>query len=256
MDSALLQALPIDATSFLLLFVRIGAVLMLLPAFSDESVPPQIRLLMALGFTAGLYGLLEPRVAGLAGDGANLPMLVISEMLVGLALGTIVKLLFSAIAIAGALATQQVGLASALVFDPSLGGQTPLLARLLGMAALLVCMGLGVHHLWIASIIHSYDVFPVGGLPPAGDFADLAVHVTGQAMGLGLSLAAPLILYGALFNIGLGLAARVAPSIQVFFITQPLNLLLGLAVLGACVGTILTTFAAAMADFMNSGWGS
>ncbi len=255
MDITLLNALPIDVTSFLLLFTRVGAVLMLLPAFSDTSIPGPVRLLMSLGFTLALYGLLEPRVASVAGDPGNLPLLVMTEVLTGLALGTMVKIFFSAITIAGGMASQQVGLSMAVMFDPAQAGQVPVLARIMSLAALLVCMALGVHHLWIASIVRSYDVFPVGGLPSAGDFADLAVHVTGQALSLGVSLAAPLILYGALFNIGLGLAARVAPSIQVFFISQPLNILLGLSLLSACLGTILTTFAAAMADFMNSGWG-
>jgi flagellar biosynthetic protein FliR len=166
----------------------------------------------------------------------------------------VVRIMFSAAAIAGAIAAQQVGLSSALVNDPSMGGQAPLLSRLIGMAAVVTCMGTGVHHLWISAIFGSYSTFPVGGMPPAADFAHLAVSVMGQALALGLSLCAPLILYGMLFNLGLGLAARVAPSIQVFFITQPLNLLLGLSVLAMAIGAMLTAFATAMATFMQDGW--
>ena len=121
-------------------------------------------------------------------------------------------------------------------------------------AALIVCMAAGVHHLWIASIAQSYTLFPVGGLPPAQDFAMLAVRVLGQATALGVSLAAPFLIYGAIFNLGLGLAARVAPAIQVFFITQPLNLVLGVALLAMVLGTMLTGFAAAMTAFMQNGW--
>lgn len=249
-----MDALPIDAATFLILFARVGAVLMLLPAFSEDSVPMQVRLIMALGFSIGLYGLLGPKVAPVAGSQTALPMIVIAEMLVGIAMGMIVKMLFSAAAMAGAIASMQIGLASALVVDPSQGGHAPLLARLIGIAALIVCMALGVHHLWIASIAQSYSLFPVGGLPPAQDFAMLAVRVMGQAMGLGVSLAAPFLLYGAIFNLGLGLAARVAPTIQVFFITQPLNLLLGLALLALVAGTMLTGFATAMTDVMQNGW--
>jgi flagellar biosynthetic protein FliR len=73
-------------------------------------------------------------------------------------------------------------------------------------------------------------------------------------MGLGISLAAPLIVYGAIFNVALGLAARAAPAIQVFFITQPLNLLLGLSLLAMVLGTLLNAFAAAMTAFMQNGW--
>ncbi len=258
MDAAVLAALPIDATTFLILFTRMGAVIMLLPAFSEESVPAQIRLLMALGMTMGLYGLLAPHVAPLVKGGMNggmdLPIVIVAEMLVGLAFGTIIKIMFSAAAIAGSMATMQIGLSSALINDPSQGGQSPLLARLFGMAAVIVCMSLGVHHLWIAGMVQSYTVLPVGGMPPAADFAQLAVHTTGRAMALGVSLAAPLILYGALFNLGLGLAARVAPQIQVFFITQPLNLMLGISVLSVTVGSMLTAFASAMTAFMQDGW--
>jgi flagellar biosynthetic protein FliR len=254
LDLATLLRLPIDTAAFLILFCRVGAVIMLLPAFSEDAVPPQIRLVMALGFTFGMYGMLEPRVTPALHSGISLPLLVIGEVMVGLAIGMVVRILFSAAATAGAIAAQQVGLSSALVVDPSMGGQAPLLSRLIGLAAVVVCMGAGVHHLWIASIFGSYATFPVGGMPNAADFAQLAVSVTGQALALGVSLAAPLILYGMLFNLGLGLAARVAPSIQVFFIAQPLNLLLGLSVLAMSVGAMLTAFAAAMTSFMQSGW--
>lgn len=249
-----MNALPIDVATFLILFARVGAVVMLLPAFSEDSVPSHVRLLMALAFSLGLYGLLSPKVAPGVTLGAGLPMIVIAEMLVGIAMGMIVRMLFSAMAIAGAVVSAQVGLSSALVVDPAMGGQSPLLSRLLGLAAVIVCMAAGVHHLWIGSIVHSYALFPVGGLPPAQDFAMLAIRVLGEATSLGISLSAPLILYGAIFNLGLGLAARVAPAIQVFFITQPLNLLLGLALLAMVVGAMLNSFAEAMTQFPQNGW--
>lgn len=253
-DVATLLRLPIDVACFLLLFCRVGAVVMLLPAFSDNAIPPQIRLVMAHAFTFGMYGMLEARVLPATTSGVSMPLLVMSEVMVGLSLGMIVRIMFSAAAMAGAIASQQVGLSSALVFDPAMGGQAPLLSRFVGLGAIVVCLGLGVHHLWIASIFTSYASFPTGGLPPAADFAHLAVSVMGQAMALGVSLCAPLILYGLLFNLGLGLAARVAPAIQVFFIAQPLNLLLGLSVLAMTIGAVLTTFARAMATFMQNGW--
>lgn len=249
-----MDALPVDAATFLILFARVGAVLMLLPAFSEDAIPVQVRLAMALGFAAGLYGMLAPAIGSLAHDPAHLPVIVIAEMLVGIAMGMIVRILFSAASMAGAVVSFQIGLASALVADPSQGGQSPLLSRLLGLAAIVVCMALGVHHLWISSMVHSYGLFPVAGLPPAEDFAMVAVRVLGEATSLALGLAAPLVIYGAVFNLGLGLASRVAPTIQVFFITQPLNLLLGIAVLAMVIGAMLNGFAAAMAAFMQNGW--
>ena len=155
---------------------------------------------------------------------------------------------------AGALISLNIGLSSSVIFDPSPGGQIPLLSKFVAVAAAVVCLSVGLHHLWIGAIVRSYQVFPVGGLPPATDFAELAIKTVSHSMALGLSLAAPLIVYGIVFNAALGLMARIAPSIQIFFIAQPLNLLLGIALLATLFGTILSTFSNEMASWMNAGW--
>lgn len=246
--------LPIQAAAFLILFARVGAVLMLLPAFSDDGIPVQIRLLLAIGLSMGLYGMLSERILPATADEAALGGTIIAEMLVGLSIGMIVRILFNAASAAGALISVQIGLSSTLINDASLGGEVPMLAKFLTVTATVVCLGLGVHHLWIGMIVHSYDLFPVGALPPAGDFARLAVSATTRATGLALGMAAPLIVYGILFNAALGLSARLTPTIQVFFIAQPLNILLGLALFATTLGVALTGFSTAMADFTRSGW--
>lgn len=250
-----MQNLPVDATAFLILFARVGAVLMLLPVFSEDSVPPRVRLLIALGLSAGMWPIISPKVSEAALAVDALPAIIVAEMMVGLSIGLIVKIMFSAVSIAGSIVSMQVGLSSALVNDPAMGGMSPALARFVAVAAAVVCMSMGVHHLWIASIVQSYGAFPVGGLPPAEDFARLAVQTATDAMALALSLAAPLIVYGIIFNVALGLAARIAPSIQVFFIAQPLNLILGIGLFAGVMGLFLTTFAEAMARFMQANWG-
>ena len=250
-----LDAVPLEAAAFLILFARIGAVLMLLPVFSEDAVPGQIRLLIALGTTAGLWGLVGSQAMPAAAHGGALPGILVTELLIGLGLGMLVKIMFQAIAMAGSIVSLQIGLSSAVIFDPSQGGQAPLLSKLVSVAAAVVCMSLAVHHLWIASIVRSYVIFPVGAPPPVGDFATLALHTTTRAMGLGISLAAPLLVYGIVFNTALGLAARLAPAIQVFFVAQPLNLILGIALFATVLGTMLSGFATAMAQWMQTGWG-
>lgn len=250
----MLAALPQEATGFLILFARIGAVLMLLPVFGEEAVPGRLRLLLALGMTAGLWGLLRPVVMPHAvNDGALFGTLVV-ELLVGLAIGTLIKLMFQAIIMAGAVISLQIGLSSALVFDPSLGGQTPLLAKLVALAAVLFCMAMGLHHMWIAAMVKSYALFPIDAVPDTGDFARLAVATTGKALMLAVSIAGPFLVYGIVFNVALGFSARLAPAIQIFFIAQPLNLLLGVALLAMTVGAILTGFSMSFAEWMQSGF--
>lgn len=246
--------LPLEATAFLILFARVGAVLMLLPLLSEESIPGQVRLLLALGLTLALFPLLRPQVAELAGQGdAALVGVILSELLTGLAMGMIIRLMFQAATMAGALISLQVGLTSALTVDP-MGGQTPLLGKLMALAAALICFASGLHHHWIAGVVRSYGLFPAGSLPDPASWTTLAVDTIAQSLSLAVSLAAPFILYGMVFNIAVGFGARLAPALQLFFIAQPLNLLLGLALFAATAGVILSTFADRFVGWMAGGW--
>jgi flagellar biosynthetic protein FliR len=209
--------------------------------------------MIALGLTMGLYGLIGGP-ARAAVDSGTLPMTLIAELLTGLAMGMIVKIMFYAISIAGSMISLNTGLSAAVIFDPSQGSQVPVLSKFVTVAAAVVCMGMHVHHLWLQAIINSYHTFPIGGLPPAGDFLQCAIETIGRAVLLGLGLAAPLFVYAIVFNVALGLSARVAPAIQVFFIAQPLNMLLGLALAVATLGAVITGFAQAMGDWMGH-WG-
>lgn len=245
--------LTIQVSAFFIVFARVGSVLMLLPVFGEEAIPGRIRLMIAFAISAALYGLIGAPARAAVEAGAVLPAVLIAELMTGLAMGMIVKILFFAISIAGSIVSTQVGLSSAVIFDPAQSGSAPMLSKFVGLAAALMCMGMQVHHLWIGAIVHSYQTFPIGGLPPMHDFAQLAVEAVSRSMMLGISLAAPILVYGIVFNTALGLAARVAPAIQVFFIAQPLNLLLGLVLAAATIGTMLTVFAQAMGDAIQRG---
>ena len=248
--------LPRIVTLYAMLFARMGAMLMLLPGFSDDAVPGRMRLLVALGTAAGMQGLVAARLGAavdhaLTGNAA-LAYLLLTELLTGMMLGAVVRLMFLAITIAGAIISLQVGLTTALVQDPSAGGQVPLLARFISIAALLLCMATGVHHLWIGALAESYRVFPVGAIPAAADFAQLAIHAAREGLALGLSLAAPLVIFGIVFNVALGLAARLAPQLQIFFIAQPLSIALGLAITATVIAALLSGFVARMADWARA----
>lgn len=248
-------ALPVEATAFLILFARVGAILMLLPVFSDDSVPGRVRMMISFAMTLALWGLLGAQAMPVAQRGGDdLAWIIICEMLTGLGLGMIVRIFFLAMATAGSIVSLQIGLTSALVADPSQGGQAMALSKFVSVAAAVICMSLLVHHLWIAAIIKSYATFPIGGVPAAGDFADMAIRTAGRSLTLAVGLAAPMIVYGIVFNVALGLSARLAPALQVFFIAQPLNLTLGLALFATLSGAMLTAFATGMAAWLRAGW--
>ncbi len=249
-------ALVLEATIILLLFARIGSMLMLMPMLGDDAVPRPVRMLIAMGLTVALSGLLRPAILPLVGtaDETRLAMLLLAETLTGLALGMLARMFFQAAVMAGAIVSLQAGLTTAIIFDPAMGGQVPMIGKLVGLAAAIFCFALGLHEWWFAGLVHSYTSFPPGVPLAAGDWAAMAVATAGKATALAVSLAAPFLVFGMLFNVALGFAARLAPQIQIFFIAQPLMIAGGIALLAVTVTAMLTGFADAYREWLGGGW--
>lgn len=241
---------------FFLVFARVAGMLMLLPAIGDENVPAQIRLLLGLVLTAVVY----PAVLiSMPASPATLPGLttyLVGEILIGVMLGAAARMLMTSLQVTGTLIGLQSGLASAALFDPAQGGQTLVVSRFLGVLGVLLIFTSNLHHLLIGGMVRSYALFRPGGTMMAADFAQLSVRMVATSFALGVQLATPFIVYGIIYNVGLGLMARLTPQIQVFFIAQPLGVLLSLLLLFATLGMMMTVFLAKFGDALRGFLGS
>ncbi len=248
----LLDQLPGWWAHYLVAFARIGSFLLILPLFGEEAVPPRIRLMAALGMVAALSPLL-PRATWPDGGWITL---ILAEVLIGLALGLLVRMMFLAASMAGAIASSQIGLTAAMAYDPGSGSQMPILARLTGLAALIAACAAGLHHQWIAGVVTSYRTIPLGADFPAGDMLAMATGAATGGLALAISLAAPLIMYGLIAQLVMGLASRLAPAIQIFFIAQPALIAAGLALTAMLFGAMTAAFVNGMSSWHAAiGWG-
>lgn len=237
-----------DITLWLLIFARVGAIMMLLPGFGDEALPAKVKLIFGLLLSLILYPSLLPRLPEIGALDPLLAPLVVQEVVIGLMLGALLRLAHSAIMIGGSIIGLQSGLSMAMVFDPSAGGQNSVIARFMGVGALVLIFALNIDHLLIGGLLRSYTIFAPGGRLMAGDMAQVAIQTMAQAFAVGVQLSAPFLLYGLVFNMGLGLVSRLTPSVQIFFIAQPLNHLLAFAILLATMGLMLALFARFFAE--------
>ena len=89
------------------------------------------------------------------------------------------------------------------------------------------------HHLVIAALNDSYAIFSPGELMPSGDVAALATRAFAAAFKIGMQLSAPFLVFGLVFNIGLGVLARLMPQMQVYFVGVPLSILAGFLIFAA-----------------------
>jgi len=94
----------------------------------------------------------------------------------------------------------------------------------------------------ISAMYDSYTLFPVGGDLKMNDFAEIVINTVANSFLIGVQIASPFIVYGLVFNIGLGILARRMPQLQVFFIAMPLNIMAGFLILGIVLAAGMNWF--------------
>jgi flagellar biosynthesis protein FliR len=234
--------LPALAAAFILMFARIGTMVMLLPGLGEVSIPMRVRLVVALALTAVLFPL--HRAAFQIDLQSPGPVLILlgEELLIGAVLGLTARLAISALQVAGSIVAQQLGLGFVTAVDPTQGQQGVIVGNFLTVLGITLLFATDLHHLMIAALHDSYALFRPGELPFTGDVAAITVRTIGAAFRIGVQLSAPFLVFGLVFNLSLGVLSRLMPQMQVFFIGLPLSILLGFVVLLLVVGAMMGTF--------------
>ncbi len=217
-------------------FARIGALMMLAPGIGDSFVPARARLTVSLFMAALIAPVVASSVPPLPAEAGDMAAMLLKEIVIGLALGLGTRILFSALATAGAIAGMQTGLAMATAFDPSQNQQGAVFGTFLALLGTALVFQTDTHHWFITGAAKSYSNFIPGAPLPMGDIAQFTLKAFSQAFSLAIQITAPLLLYGVVMNIAMGIVNRIAPAIQVFFIAQPIQVLLGIMLFTVTAG--------------------
>ncbi|MFC3050899.1 flagellar biosynthetic protein FliR [Kordiimonas pumila] len=236
------DVLPAEAFAFLLITVRMAALVMVVPVFSESSIPQRMRVAFAMALSLVIYPVVSKVLPPMPANVLVLAGLFIKELTIGLILGLTIRLLMSAIHVAGTIIAFQTGLAAAQTFDPSQGSQSVLVASFFNLLAIVLILVTNLHHMMLTGMVFSYQKFPVGEAIPVADFATITTQYVSSSFALGFQMAAPFIVYGMIYNLGLGLVARMVPGFQVFFIGMPINLFMGFALIMVLMGSIMKYF--------------
>jgi flagellar biosynthetic protein FliR len=244
--------LPALAAAFILVFARIGTMVMLLPGLGELTVPVRVRLTIALVLAAVLLPLHRNDYAvDLRSYGPMLTMLA-QELFIGAVLGLAARLTISALQVAGSVIAQQLGLGFVTAVDPTQGQQGIILGNFLTILGLTLIFATDLHHVVIAALNDSYTLFQPGELPPIGDVAALTTRTLADAFRVGIQLSAPFLVFGLLFNFGLGVLSRLMPQMQVFFVGLPLSILAGFLILLIAVGAMMGVFLGSLENVFSS----
>jgi flagellar biosynthesis protein FliR len=242
----LLATLPNWAFAFVLVMARIGAAMALLPGLGETEPPMVLRVGLSLGITLLLLPGIAPLVPAVPEAGLQAGFMVAAEIVTGLWLGWLARLLVLALPVAGQFISYMLGVSNVLQPDPELGGQATPIARLFAIAAPLAILVSGLYALPLAALAGSFQLIPPGALLPAADTTATAVRAVATSFALAIRLASPFLLVSIVWHVAIGLLARLVPRLQVYFVVMPGQILGGIALLAVLAIAVLATWQAAV----------
>lgn len=215
--------------SFIYPLTRILALLVSAPPFSNNAVPVRIRLILGLTIAMAIAPTIEIPQAIVPGSAMGMLTLA-AEMLVGLAMGLSIRMVFSAVDLGGNIISNQMGLGFATSYDPAATSQTVVVSEVLGFLTLLTFLAVDGHLMIIATLVKSFQAIPVGKfLAPD---AWLGVAESGRLLfSAGVLLALPSIVALLITNIALGVLCRVSPQLNLMVIGFPTTIIIGFVAL-------------------------
>lgn len=235
-----LNWLPETAYLYLLLFARVGTILMLIPALGEQIIPARMRLSFALIFSLVLYPMISPSLPRLPTDVVAVIVLVLHELAIGLILGSITRLVVMSTQVAGSVIAFQAGLSVAQSADPTNGGiQGAIIGSFLSFLGITLIFATDLHHVALAAIYDSYMIFSPADPLMFGDAAEMAIQTVAGAFVIGVQMSAPFIVFGLVFYLGIGILARLMPQLQVFFIAMPATIGVGLILIALLLSMMM-----------------
>jgi flagellar biosynthetic protein FliR len=239
----------------LLLFCRIGGCLMIAPGVGNVQIPPQVRIFIAVGATLALAPLLLPRAElGMKDlDPIGMTRLVVSELLVGGAIGVMARLFFAALETLAFASATLLGLANpfGVELDPS--QQLPPLSTLISLGATAMIFVADFHWQIVIALVDSYVTLPFGAAFDARHSLAEIADVLGQSFLVAVRVASPFFLYSVIVNFAFALINRVTPQIAIFFIAPPFVAAGGLGLLFLAIRGEIAEFMAAFSGWLGSG---
>jgi flagellar biosynthesis protein FliR len=247
-DAALLAALPAWAFAFVLVMARVGGAIALLPGLGETTPPAMVRVGLAGGITMLILPALAPDIPPAPEGSLQAGAMVIAEVVTGLWLGWLARLLVLALPVAGQFISHMMGIANVLQPDPLLGSQATPVSRLLGLAGPLVILVSGLYAVPLVALAGSYQLVAPGALLPAADSTETAVRAVAASFSVAVRLASPFILAAIVWNVTAGLLARLVPRLQVYNVVMPAQILGGMLLLALLATALMSAWQLSVRD--------
>jgi flagellar biosynthetic protein FliR len=213
---------------FVCVLTRVSAFFASIPLFSWPAIPAAVKIAMAM-LMAIFFSIITPLPPHILQiNSIEAVLLITNEAIYGFALGLAATLLFLAIKVAATIMEQEMGLHMAELFDPLTGEPAQAISMFLEMVFILLLFSANIHHLFLLVIDKSFISFPIGTTPNIATLLNGIVSAGSQMLLISFQLAAPILAASLILMIVLAIAAKIMPDMEIFFISLPLKIGLGL----------------------------
>jgi len=235
-------------------FLRIGAAMAVLPAFGERSIPERVRLGLALAFTAIVAPAAAPVVLPVLQSGNGIMVVLLAEVVAGLALGLALRFFVMVLQMAGSIAAQSTSLSQ--IFGSGAVEPQPAIGHVMVVSGLALAVMSGLHVRLAEALIGSYAVFVPGTVPTPSSVAEWGLGRVAKAFSLAFTLAAPFVIASFIYNVALGVINRAMPQLMVAFVGAPAITAGGLILLFLSLPMLLSVWSEALQVFLANPFGS
>jgi flagellar biosynthetic protein FliR len=217
-------------SSVLVIGLRVSGLMLFAPFFGSAVIPPRIKVVLVIAITAVLYPVYSPHLQAVTMS--HWPVLVAGETVVGIAMGIATNVVFEAAQMAGQVLSVQMGYSLVNILDPSTQVESTVIAFFHQSLAMLIFLGLDVHHWILRAVAHSFQYLPPGSASLNPLFVQALLHEGAIVLVLGIQIAAPVLSATLLTDVVLGLMGKASPQMPLMLLGPAVKSMLGVTILG------------------------
>lgn len=220
-----IQLIPVEQfQTFLVVTSRVAGFIGAVPVFSSAQTPGRVKTGLAIAVSLALFPIMADAVPKVSFAPLPFLLLIIAELLLGLLLGLVARLIFTAVEFGATVIGYQMGFAAANVFDPQNERQVALISQFQNVFAILIFLAINGHHLFLRTAVLSYELLPPGQIDFSGQAVPFLMELASHMFAIGVQFSAPVLAVLLLSGLILGVLARVFPQLNVFLLSFPINI--------------------------------
>jgi flagellar biosynthetic protein FliR len=234
----MLETLHFNFTPFFVVFARVFGLMVNLPGLRERTIPMRIKMIVAIAIAIALQSIVAPSLA----FSQEFLVIVTSELFIGCFLGLCIQIFFLSLSTAGTIMSHSIGFSNAIVSSLMDHDQLSVLTNGMMIAATAFVFILDLHHLILSGIAHSYGMIPLGSFLGFSEHTKIIAQSLSESTLYALKFAMPLFIFGCIVSVGMALTNKLIPQIQIFFLSMPVQIFVGLVLLLFCIKSTYQNF--------------